>query len=93
MVSAYTDSELSAHCATFYLDATVTSSLVLTFFLLELANQQDIQEKLRSEIISVGNKPEDFDYDKINSISYLQMVLDGKRILYLLINNNHIILV
>ncbi|CAH1400198.1 unnamed protein product [Nezara viridula] len=73
---AYTDLEMTAHCATFYLDATVTASMVLAFFLLELANHIDVQEKLRSEIKSVGNKPEDFDYDKINSIPYLQMVLD-----------------
>ncbi|XP_014276563.1 cytochrome P450 6k1 [Halyomorpha halys] len=73
---AYTDLEMSAHCTTFYLDSTVTSGMALTFFLLELAKHPDIQERLRSEIISVGNKPEDFDYDKINSITYLQMVLD-----------------
>ncbi|CAH1399265.1 unnamed protein product [Nezara viridula] len=73
---AYSNLEMSAHCATFYLDATVTSSIVLTFLFLELAHNQDVQEKLRRAIFSVGNKPEDFDLDKINSITYLQMVFD-----------------
>lgn len=83
---------MSAHCSTFYLDATVTSSIVLTFLLLELANHQDIQEKLRKQILSVGKKPEDFDFDKINSISYLQMVFDGKETNILEIKRNYNIL-
>ncbi|CAH1399264.1 unnamed protein product [Nezara viridula] len=73
---AYSNLEMSAHCATFYLDATVTSATVSTFLLLELATHQDIQEKLRREIFLVGKKPEDFDFDKINGIPYLQMVFD-----------------
>lgn len=78
-ISAYSASEMSAHCASFYMDATVTSAVVLSFILLELAKHQDVQEKLRAEIFTIGKKPEDFDYDKINSIPYLQMVFDGER--------------
>ncbi|XP_014276569.1 probable cytochrome P450 6a17 isoform X2 [Halyomorpha halys] len=73
---AYSPLEISAHCATFFMDGTITSSAVLFFTLLELANNQDVQEKLRREIFSVGKKPEDFDFDKIHSITYLQMVFD-----------------
>ncbi|XP_014276562.1 probable cytochrome P450 6a17 [Halyomorpha halys] len=73
---AYSDSEMSAHCATFFMDSTITSSVVLSFILLELANNQDVQEKLRREIFLVGKKSEDFDSDKIHSIAYLQMVFD-----------------
>ncbi|CAH1399863.1 unnamed protein product [Nezara viridula] len=67
---------IAANCATFYMDATITSSSVLCFILLELASHQDIQEKLREEILSVGKKPEDFDFEKINTMTYLQMVFD-----------------
>lgn len=72
-----TEMAIAANCATFYMDATITASSVLSFVLLELANHQDIQEKLREEILSVGKKPEDFDFEKINTITYLQMVFDG----------------
>ncbi|XP_014276566.1 probable cytochrome P450 6a17 isoform X2 [Halyomorpha halys] len=74
----YNQSEMviAAACANFYVDATITSSSVLSFMLLELANHQDIQEKLREEILSVGKKPEDFDFEKINTMTYLQMVFD-----------------
>nr|XP_024218538.1 cytochrome P450 3A19-like [Halyomorpha halys] len=73
---AYSDLEMSAHSATFFMDGVMTSAAVLSFMLMELANHQDVQEKLRREIFSVGKEPVDFDFDKIHSISYLQMVLD-----------------
>ncbi|CAH1399864.1 unnamed protein product [Nezara viridula] len=73
---AYSALEMSSHCASFYMDATITSSAVLSFILLELAYHQDVQDKLRREIFLIGKKPEDLDFDKINSMTYLQMVFD-----------------
>lgn len=72
----FTDLEFAGHSMTFYVNGFETSSSQLSFMLLEVANRPDVQEQLRNEIFSVGQKFEDFDYDKVNSMEYLGMVLD-----------------
>ncbi|CAH1395526.1 unnamed protein product [Nezara viridula] len=72
----YSKLELAAHCLTFYADSTETSSNQLAFFLLDLANHQDVQDKLRKEISSISKSPIDFDLEKVNSINYLNMALN-----------------
>lgn len=67
---------------TFYVDGFETSSSQLSFTLIEVANHPDIQEKLREEIFSYVKKFEDLDYDKVNSMPYLGMVLDGMSIYF-----------
>ncbi|XP_014287735.1 cytochrome P450 6j1 isoform X1 [Halyomorpha halys] len=73
---AYTNLELAAHCLTFYVDSTETSSNQLAFFLLDLANHQHVQDKLRKEISSISKCPTDFDLDKVSSINYLNMAFN-----------------
>ncbi|XP_014287734.1 cytochrome P450 3A25 [Halyomorpha halys] len=73
---AYTNLELAAHCLTFYADSTETSSNQLAFFLLDLANHQHVQDKLRKEISSISKCPTDFDLDKASSINYLNMAFN-----------------
>lgn len=72
----YSNLELAAHCMTFYTDSAETSSNQLAFLLLDLANHQDVQEKLRGEIYSISKCPAHLDIEKINSISYLNMVIN-----------------
>ncbi|CAH1394648.1 unnamed protein product [Nezara viridula] len=73
---AYTNLELAGHCMTFYVDSTATSASQLTFFLFDLADNPEVQEKLRKEISSISKCPSDFDIEKINSINYLNMAIN-----------------
>ncbi|XP_014292723.1 cytochrome P450 6j1 [Halyomorpha halys] len=73
---AYTNLELAGHCLSFYADTTETSSNQLAFLLLDLAAHQDVQDKLRKEISSISKCPTDFNLEKINSINYLNMVVN-----------------
>lgn len=66
---------------TVYLDGYETSSSVLSFTFLELANNVMVQEKLRGEILSVGESLNDFDFETVNELPYLHMVLKGLYIL------------
>lgn len=70
-----TDIEIAGHCVTVYLDSFFTTSSGLSYFILELSEHPDIQEKLREEIYSAGREMEEFDYDKVNSLAFLQMAL------------------
>ncbi|CAH1394596.1 unnamed protein product [Nezara viridula] len=72
----YSNVELAGHCLTYYLDSTQTTSNQLAFFLLDLANHQHVQDKLRKEISSISNSPRDFDLEKVNSIRYLNMAIN-----------------
>lgn len=55
-----------------------TSSTTMTFALYELSLNQDVQEKLRSEIKEVISRHNgQITYDAMMEMKYLQMVLDG----------------
>ncbi|CAG9772146.1 unnamed protein product [Ceutorhynchus assimilis] len=72
-----TDDEIAAQCFIFFLAGFETSSTNMTFALLELAQNPEIQEKLRDEINDVierhGGK---ITYDAVMEMKYLDMVIN-----------------
>lgn len=70
--------EIAAQCFVFYLAGFETSSTTMTFALYELAKNQDIQDKARSEIKNVLNHhKEQISYDSMQAMNYLNQVIDG----------------
>ena len=69
---------MAAHCMTFFMDYFETSALLFSFCLYELSYKPDIQKQLRQDIRSVANSIEDLNYDGLNKLSYLDMVISGK---------------
>lgn len=57
----------------------------MTFALYELALNPDVQQKLRDDIKSVLSRHDNkLNYDAMLEMKYLQMVIDGKYLSYLL---------
>lgn len=55
-----------------------TSSTTMTLALYELAYRNDIQDKLRKEIVEIAKKHNgEITYDAINEMSYLDNVING----------------
>ncbi|GBP26435.1 Cytochrome P450 9e2 [Eumeta japonica] len=70
------DEDLFAQAILFFFAGFETVSTAIVFLLYELALNPDIQTKLREEIDSSYNKYSDkIDYDKINQMKYLDMVV------------------
>ncbi|XP_076271101.1 putative cytochrome P450 6a20 isoform X2 [Rhynchophorus ferrugineus] len=68
--------EIIAQCFVFFLAGFETSSTTITFALLELAFSQDIQEKLRNEILDVLERYDGLlSYDAMMEMTYLDMVV------------------
>lgn len=55
-----------------------TSSIVISFTLLELCLNQDVQEKLRDEICACLKKHGEFTYEALMEMEYLDRVVSGK---------------
>lgn len=75
------DHEVSAQAAQFFLAGYETTSATFTFALYEIALHQDVQDKLRQEISNNLNDDEEFSYNAITSMPYLNKVALGIRIL------------
>ncbi|XP_043258935.1 probable cytochrome P450 6a20 [Colletes gigas] len=67
--------EASAQAYVFYLAGFETSSTTVTFCLYELAMHQDIQEKLRDEILTTIKKHDGLTYNAVNDMTYLHKVV------------------
>lgn len=59
-----------------------TSSSAISSTLFEVAANKDVQEKLRQEIADAMPNEEDFTYDNIMSLPYLDQVFNGDYILF-----------
>jgi hypothetical protein len=59
-------------------DGFETSSSGISSSLYHLANNKDVQSKLRDEINKAFVSPEDFNYDNIMNLEYLDQVWNGK---------------
>ncbi len=77
-VKKLTLNEVLAQAFTFFFAGLDTSSTVISFALAELAFHQEIQEKLRKEIVEKSKELNgEFTYESFNDMKYLQKVIDG----------------
>ncbi|KAI4462825.1 cytochrome p450 [Holotrichia oblita] len=68
--------ELKAQCLLFLIGGYETTAATISFMLLELAHNQDIQEKLRTEINEIlPSYGGEICYDAVMDMKYLEMVL------------------
>ncbi|EFN62756.1 Cytochrome P450 6a9, partial [Camponotus floridanus] len=61
-----------------------TSSTTATFCSYELAQHQDIQDKLRNEIDEILKNHGELTYNAVNEMTYLHKVINGKLIIYII---------
>lgn len=72
--------EMTAQCYAFFFAGFETSATTMTFALLELAQNQEIQDKLREEIETVlENHNGTVSYDAVMQMPYLDKVVHGKK--------------
>nr|QTM97421.1 Cytochrome P450 [Sitophilus oryzae] len=72
-----TENEIIAQCFIFFLAGFETSSTAMNFALYELAVNEDIQEKLRTEIVEVLEKHDGkVTYDAVAEMKYLDLVVN-----------------
>lgn len=82
-----TDEEIISEAFLFYQAGFETSSTTMTFVFFELAQNPDIQETLRKEILEVLNKHNGIiTYDSLMKMDYLDRVISGK-LVYKNLNN------
>ncbi|CAG9859768.1 unnamed protein product [Phyllotreta striolata] len=68
--------QMAAHAFTFFLAGYETSATTMTFALIELAQNQDIQDKVRSEIRKVlGKYNNEITYESVTEMDYLEQVV------------------
>ncbi|XP_072146012.1 cytochrome P450 3A5-like isoform X2 [Dermacentor andersoni] len=72
---ALTDTEIMANGFTFFLAGFETTGTALAFAAYLLAKHQDIQDRLREEVLSVLKRDGAFTYDNVFSIKYMDQVI------------------
>lgn len=83
-----TINELAAQAFVFFVAGYETSSTTVTFLLYEIAQQPDIQEKLRNEIDTVLEKHDGkLTYDATTELHYMEKCINGKLFQILLMGN------
>ena len=71
--------EVLAQAFLFFFAGTDTSSTAISFALAELAYNQEIQEKLRKEIVEKAKESKgELSYEALNEMKYLEKVIDGE---------------
>lgn len=75
----FTAAEIAAQAFVFYVAGFETSSTTMTYIIMELAQSQGIQDKVREEINSVIKKYDgELTYDGVMEMQYLDKVIHGK---------------
>jgi len=69
--------EAAAQAYVFFLAGFETSSTTATYCLYELAQHQDLQNKVRTEIDEILNKHGELTYNAVNEMTYLHKVVNG----------------
>ena len=72
-----TDSLLTAQAFVFFAAGFHTSSLTMGHVLYELAQHQDIQDKVRQEIRNVHKSGETLNYEDVKEMKYMEKVFNG----------------
>lgn len=74
-----TDQVLASNAFVFFLAGFETTSSTMSFLLLELAANPDIQIAVREEIVHVLQKHNgEVTYESVKDLTYLDMVISGK---------------
>lgn len=69
--------EISAQSFLFFFAGFETTSTTMTYALFELANNQELQDRLRAEILAERNGNDQLTYEQILKMEYLDMVFCG----------------
>ncbi|XP_030761413.1 cytochrome P450 6a2-like [Sitophilus oryzae] len=82
-IQSISNDEIIAQCYLFFLAGFETSSTTITFAFLELAQNQDVQDKLRSEILKVLERYNgEFSHEALMEMTYLDMIVNETLRLY-----------
>lgn len=77
--SGLTVEEIAAQAFVFFIAGFETSSTAMTFCLFELAQNQEVQRKVRDELYIVLEKyGGNLTYEAIQELKYMEMAIDGK---------------
>ncbi|XP_011172133.1 cytochrome P450 6j1 [Solenopsis invicta] len=67
---------IASHAVSFFIDGYTTSSYTLSFVVFHLANNPEVQKKLREEVVSVINKYNgELTFEGIKDMTYLEKVI------------------
>lgn len=70
--------DIAANAFLFFVAGFETTASTLSYFFYELALNQDIQEKLRSEVQKVKDKNQTLTYESLRELTYMDAVISGK---------------
>lgn len=83
LTSGLSIEQLAAQVMVFFLAGFDTSSTTMSFCLYELALNPEVQDKLRKEILEVLEQNDnEISYESIKEMKYLDMVLQGKYLVF-----------
>lgn len=86
----FDEESLAGHALSFFVDGYETSSATMSFIIFELSIHQDIQEKLREEIMRVTAKHNnEINYESIKEMTYLDQVICESQRVNTLLNQMH----
>lgn len=74
----WTDEDLVAQAILFFIAGFDSVATVMTFVLMELALNPECQDKLVEEIRGTDSKNGGFDYNSVQQMKYLDMVVSGE---------------
>ena len=74
-----THNQLLGHAFMVFVLGFITSRMALNYGLLELAQNPQIQDRLREEVLHTLPVGQEITYDNLESMVYLQQVVDGER--------------
>ncbi|KAL4709493.1 hypothetical protein ACJJTC_012830 [Scirpophaga incertulas] len=77
-----TDIVIAANAFIIFLGGFETTSSTLAFMFLELAANEEVQEKMREEIRQVEAKYKEITYDSLHELTYMEMVIQETLRLY-----------
>lgn len=72
-----TINEAAAQAFVFFVGGSETSSTTMSSLLFEMAVNEEVQNRLRSEILDVLKETKDITYEALNRMKYLDMVING----------------